>query len=69
MSYRPIGEAVDEAFGVITMLRAEGAIAIQTLRGGDSAGEHTVLFVGQGERLELTHRALNRDHFTRARFA
>jgi 4-hydroxy-tetrahydrodipicolinate reductase len=45
--------------------RPEAAIAIQTLRGGDSAGEHTVLFVGQGERLELTHRALNRDHFAR----
>ena len=43
--------------------RPEDAIGIQTLRGGDSAGEHTVLFVGRGERLELTHRALNRDHF------
>ena len=28
MSYRPIGEPVDEALGVITMLRAEGAIAV-----------------------------------------
>jgi 4-hydroxy-tetrahydrodipicolinate reductase len=45
--------------------RPDGAIGIQTLRGGDSAGEHTVMFVGQGERLELTHRALNRDHFAR----
>ncbi len=45
--------------------RAKGTIGIQTLRGGDSAGEHTVMFVGQGERLELTHRALNRDHFAR----
>jgi len=45
--------------------RPEGAIGIQTLRGGDSTGEHTVMFVGQGERLELTHRALTRDHFAR----
>ena len=45
--------------------RPEGAIGIQTLRGGDSTGEHTVMFVGQGERLELTHRALSRDHFAR----
>ncbi|MCH7643332.1 MAG: hypothetical protein IH974_00725 [Myxococcales bacterium] len=45
--------------------RPGDAIAIQTLRGGDVAGEHTVLFVGQGERLELIHRASTRDHFAR----
>ncbi|MDH3211539.1 MAG: 4-hydroxy-tetrahydrodipicolinate reductase [Myxococcales bacterium] len=45
--------------------RPEGAIAIQTLRGGDCAGEHTVLLVGRGERLELIHRAGTRDHFAR----
>lgn len=45
--------------------RPEDAIGIQTLRGGDIAGEHTVMFVGQGERLELVHRASNRDHFAR----
>jgi len=45
--------------------RPAGAIGIQTLRGGDVAGEHTVMFVGDGERLELTHRAHTRDHFAR----
>jgi 4-hydroxy-tetrahydrodipicolinate reductase len=45
--------------------RPKDAIGIQTLRAGDIAGEHTVLFVGQGERLELTHRASTRDHFAR----
>jgi 4-hydroxy-tetrahydrodipicolinate reductase len=45
--------------------RPRDAIGIQTLRGGDIAGEHTVMFVGQGERLELTHRASTRDHFAR----
>ena len=45
--------------------RPQAAIAVQTLRGGDSAGEHTVLFLGQGERLELVHRASTRDHFAR----
>ncbi|MCZ6781704.1 MAG: 4-hydroxy-tetrahydrodipicolinate reductase [Proteobacteria bacterium] len=45
--------------------RKPGAIGIQTLRGGDSPGEHTVMFVGQGERLELAHRAHTRDHFAR----
>jgi 4-hydroxy-tetrahydrodipicolinate reductase len=45
--------------------RPKDAIGIQTLRGGDIAGEHTVMFVGQGERLELTHRASTRGHFAR----
>jgi 4-hydroxy-tetrahydrodipicolinate reductase len=43
--------------------RPEGAIGIQTLRGGDNPGEHTVFFVGQGERVELSHRSSTRDHF------
>jgi 4-hydroxy-tetrahydrodipicolinate reductase len=45
--------------------RPDGAIGIQTLRGGDNPGEHTVLFAGQGERLELIHRSHTRDHFAR----
>jgi 4-hydroxy-tetrahydrodipicolinate reductase len=45
--------------------RPADAIGIQTLRGGDIPGEHTVMFVGQGERLELAHRASTRDHFAR----
>lgn len=45
--------------------RPDGAIAIQTLRGGDSAGEHTVMFIGQGERIELSHRSHTRDHFAK----
>jgi 4-hydroxy-tetrahydrodipicolinate reductase len=43
--------------------RPVGAIGIQTLRGGDNPGEHTVLFLGVGERLELVHRAATREHF------
>lgn len=46
-----------------TGARPAGAIGVQALRGGDNAGEHTVLFLGRGERLELTHRAANREHF------
>jgi 4-hydroxy-tetrahydrodipicolinate reductase len=38
-------------------------IGVQTLRGGDAVGEHTVFFCGEGERLELTHRATSRDQF------
>lgn len=40
-------------------------IGVQTLRGGDVVGEHTVFFFGDGERLELTHRATSRDQFAR----
>jgi 4-hydroxy-tetrahydrodipicolinate reductase len=43
--------------------RPDAAIGIQTLRGGDNPGEHTVLFIGRGERLELAHRAATREHF------
>jgi 4-hydroxy-tetrahydrodipicolinate reductase len=45
--------------------RPAGAIGVQTLRGGDNPGEHSVLFVGGGERLELVHRSSTRDHFAR----
>ena len=40
-------------------------IGIQTLRAGDIVGEHTVMFGGMGERIELTHRAHSRDTFAR----
>lgn len=40
-------------------------IGVHALRGGDVVGEHTVSFVGQGERIELTHKAHNRDNFAR----
>ncbi len=40
-------------------------IGVQTLRGGDVVGEHTVYFCGEGERLELTHRAASREQFAR----
>ena len=38
-------------------------IPIQSIREGDVVGEHTVMFEGPGERLELTHRAANRGIF------
>ena len=43
--------------------RPKKEIGIQALRGGDAVGEHTVLFIGEGERLEITHRASSRDQF------
>jgi 4-hydroxy-tetrahydrodipicolinate reductase len=45
--------------------RTSQEIGIQTLRGGDIVGEHTVMFAGLGERIELTHRAHSRDNFAR----
>ena len=45
--------------------RTDAEIGIQTWRAGDITGEHTVMFGGIGERLELTHRAHNRDNFAR----
>jgi 4-hydroxy-tetrahydrodipicolinate reductase len=48
-----------------TGARPARAIGVQSLRGGDNPGEHTVLFIGRGERLELVHRSATRDHFAR----
>ena len=45
--------------------RTDKEIGLQTIRGGDIVGEHTVYFAGAGERLELTHRAHSRDNFAR----
>jgi 4-hydroxy-tetrahydrodipicolinate reductase len=43
--------------------RPRSQIGVQSLRGGDVVGEHTVYFIGEGERIELTHRAWSRDQF------
>src|SRR5688572_1009651 len=45
--------------------RTPKEIAVMSLRSGDVVGEHTVSFGALGERLELTHRAHNRDTFAR----
>jgi 4-hydroxy-tetrahydrodipicolinate reductase len=43
--------------------RPSSQIGIQTLRGGDVVGDHTVYFLGTGDRLEITHRASACDTF------
>lgn len=65
-----LGEAVAEARRVAvpdgrarTGARAPGSIGFASVRAGDIVGEHTVLFAGVGERLELTHRAQSRASF------
>lgn len=45
--------------------RIKGEIGFATLRGGDVIGDHTVIFAGEGERIELTHKASNRDVFAK----
>ncbi len=45
--------------------RAMGAIGFASLRGGTAAGDHLVLFAGDGERLELGHRAESRAIFAK----
>ena len=47
----------------VTGVRKQGTIGFATLRGGDVVGEHSVIFAGAGERLELTHRATSRRNF------
>ncbi len=72
-----MGEVVAEALGRnyrevanchregITGERTKQEIGMQTIRGGDIVGDHTVYFIGMGERIELTHRAHTRDMFSR----
>lgn len=45
--------------------RTDDEMAVFGVRGGDVIGDHTVHLLGEGERLELTHRATNRDLFAR----
>ncbi|HTV86948.1 MAG TPA: 4-hydroxy-tetrahydrodipicolinate reductase [Dyella sp.] len=45
--------------------RRQGSIGFAVVRGGDVVGEHTALLLGQGERVELSHRATDRSIFAR----
>ncbi|HXX56798.1 MAG TPA: 4-hydroxy-tetrahydrodipicolinate reductase [Thermodesulfovibrionales bacterium] len=56
--------AVFERKGLIGE-RKRKEIGMQTVRAGDIVGEHTVLFGGLGERIEITHKASSRDTFAR----
>lgn len=70
-----LGEAVAKARGVDlaeqgvftrhghTGERPPGAIGFATVRGGDIIGEHTVLFCGTGERIEITHKSSSRANY------
>lgn len=72
-----MGEVVAEALGrdynQVANYHREGMcgertreeIGMQTVRGGDIVGEHTVYFISMGERIEISHRAMSRDMFAR----
>jgi 4-hydroxy-tetrahydrodipicolinate reductase len=49
----------------ITGVRPSDKIAVLAIRAGDAVGDHTVIFGGQGERLELIHRAQSRESLAR----
>ena len=48
----------------ITGERLSRTIGFSTIRGGDIVGDHTVMFAGTGERIEISHKANNRATFT-----
>ena len=47
----------------ITGERSKKTIGVHAIRGGDVVGEHTISFLGPGERIEITHKAHSRDTF------
>ena len=61
----PIGELSVVGRAGLTGRRTDGTIGFASLRGGSVAGDHQVIFAGPGERVELGHRAENRDIFAR----
>jgi 4-hydroxy-tetrahydrodipicolinate reductase len=61
----PLAEAAVRGRDGLTGARKAGTIGFAALRGGDAVGDHTVIFAGAGERLELTHRASDRRIYAR----
>ncbi|MEY3937119.1 MAG: hypothetical protein RLZZ202_1322 [Pseudomonadota bacterium] len=43
--------------------RKPGSIGFATIRGGDIVGDHTVIFAGEGERIEISHRSTSRQSY------
>jgi 4-hydroxy-tetrahydrodipicolinate reductase len=56
---RPSARLVHGREGIVGARKPE-EIGMHSLRGGDVVGEHTVIFAGEGERFEITHRAHSR---------
>jgi len=60
-----LAEVSDHARHGITGARDDGRIGFAVMRGGDVVGEHSVILYGEGERVELSHRATDRMIFAR----
>lgn len=64
---KSIGKSLDE-IGVFSRHgligeRKSGTIGFSTIRGGDIVGDHTVMYAGTGERIEITHKSSSRSTF------
>ena len=55
-----LDEVAERGRDGLTGERRRGAIGLTAIRGGDVVGEHTVIFAGDGERIEIAHRATSR---------
>jgi 4-hydroxy-tetrahydrodipicolinate reductase len=68
-----VAQALDRDLGTAAVYGRQGMvgarnpqeIGIMAVRGGDIVGEHTVMFITEGERIELIHRAHSRDALAR----
>lgn len=68
---RVVADALGRDFDEVALFAREGVtgerrastIGFATVRGGDIVGEHTVMFAGIGERIEITHRASSRQGY------
>ena len=60
-----LNAVVDKVRDGIIGERKRGDIGFATLRGGDVVGDHSVIFAAEGERIEISHRASNREIFSR----
>ena len=62
---RDLGRELVTGRSGLTGARERSNIAIHAVRGGDVVGDHTVMFLGDGERVELTHKASTRGNFAK----
>ena len=60
---RTLAEAAVHARHGVTGERKDGTIGFSSIRGGDVVGDHTVLFAGIGERIEITHKSSSRQGY------
>lgn len=61
----PLADVADRGRDGVTGARKTGTIGFAALRGGDVVGDHSVVFAGLGERIELTHKAADRRIYAR----